>query len=111
MNSFWRAIRVVSASLYTLSGTSSQESFAETGWYIVGCGKIQGAQDLGFAEAQDKIREDLSEQRFNRLASDYVMKRLPGMALDGPIRDKALSLRLLKPVLRQHAVKSCRAIT
>lgn len=46
----------------------------DTGWYIVGCGAIQAAQNLSLTQAQEKIREELIEQRFNKLASDYVMK-------------------------------------
>lgn len=55
-------------------GQFSEPIELESGWYIVGCGRVHPAQNLTFAEAQEKIRDELSEQRFNRLASDYVMK-------------------------------------
>ncbi|RMF75815.1 MAG: hypothetical protein D6744_13010 [Planctomycetota bacterium] len=55
-------------------GQYSEPVELESGWYIVACGKIQRAVVPSFMEIQDKIRENLMEQRFNELANDYVLR-------------------------------------
>jgi len=44
-----------------------------TGWYIVQCGTINAATQTPFSEMQDEIRSELRNQRFIKLAGDYVV--------------------------------------
>jgi hypothetical protein len=45
-----------------------------TGWYVVGCGRVQPASQRSFAEVQDEIRSELMERRFNKLSVEYVLR-------------------------------------
>lgn len=52
--------------------THTQPIQTDTGWFIVGCGKINHATAGTFAELQDQLREELEDERFNRLVNNYV---------------------------------------
>lgn len=54
------------------SGQFSEPIELESGWYIAGCGKVQNAHTPTFGEIQQKIRDDLREERFNKIANEYV---------------------------------------
>lgn len=56
------------------TGQTSAPIETDTGWYISGCGQIRGGKTYTFAESQDKIRSALIEKRFDRLASDYILR-------------------------------------
>ncbi|MFO0838970.1 MAG: peptidylprolyl isomerase [Phycisphaerae bacterium] len=56
------------------SGQFTEPLETPTGWIIAGCGKIAPAVHKTFAEAQDQIRDELTDERFNQLASDYVIR-------------------------------------
>ncbi len=57
----------------------SERQFSEpleiaAGWILVGCGRITPAVKRSFAEAQDQIRDELTERRFTTLSNEYVVK-------------------------------------
>ncbi len=45
-----------------------------TGWYIVGCGKVQHAVTKSFRDVQTEVRRQIEDERFNAMTSDYVIK-------------------------------------
>jgi hypothetical protein len=55
------------------SGQHTEPIELETGWYIAGAGKVTLAREIPFAEAQPTIRDDLREERFNKVANEYVL--------------------------------------
>jgi len=55
-------------------GQISEPIETETGWFIVKCGRIEGGTSEPFVEVQDRIRRKLTDERFNRLAADYVLR-------------------------------------
>lgn len=57
----------------TSAGRYTEPIELESGWYIAGCGKVTLAREIPFAEAQPTIRDDLREERFNKIANEYVM--------------------------------------
>ncbi|MBI5865157.1 MAG: peptidyl-prolyl cis-trans isomerase [Planctomycetes bacterium] len=64
----------ISAPVFSFStGQHTEPIELEGGWYIAGCGKVELARDIPFAEAQPRIRDDLREERFNKLANEYVL--------------------------------------
>ncbi len=61
----------------------------ESGWYIVRCGKLTAAKQPTFAEAQDQIRAELLERKFDKLSADYMIRLAEDAtisSLDGFIR-------------------------
>lgn len=56
------------------SGQFSEPIEMEDGWMIVGCGEVQIARTIAFEEAQEKIREDILQRRFEKLTTEYVLK-------------------------------------
>lgn len=65
----------ISARVFKLgSGQHTEPIETEQGWYIVGCGKIEPAIEPSFAEVQEKIRDELMEERYNRLAAEYFVR-------------------------------------
>lgn len=55
-------------------GQTSEPLETATGWYIVKCGRIQPASHRAFTDAQDEIRRELMERRFNKLSVEYVLR-------------------------------------
>lgn len=47
---------------------------AETGYYIGGCGEAIPATKAEFVDVQEEIRAELENERFTRLASDYIYR-------------------------------------
>jgi hypothetical protein len=45
-----------------------------TGWCIVQCGRIEPATKTVFADVQEEIRTELENERFNKLAGDYIYR-------------------------------------
>jgi hypothetical protein len=43
-----------------------------TGWVIVRCGKITPAVTASFADTQERVRNELTERRFNALLLEYI---------------------------------------
>lgn len=56
------------------TGQTSEPIELDDGWYIVSCGAISPGKTHTFMEVQEKVRKQLTEQRFDRLASDYIMR-------------------------------------
>jgi parvulin-like peptidyl-prolyl isomerase len=56
------------------AGWTSDPLETETAWYVVRCGRIEPGGQRSFTEAQDEIRADLRERRFNKLSAEYVLK-------------------------------------
>jgi parvulin-like peptidyl-prolyl isomerase len=64
-----------SKAIFTLAeGQFSDPAEVATGWYIVGCGKIEPAQQRSFQDVQDQLRRELMERRFQKLSVEYVLK-------------------------------------
>lgn len=55
-------------------GQVSEPIETESGWYLVKCGRVDAPQTRSFQEAQDEIRDRLRDEKFNRLAAEYVVK-------------------------------------
>ncbi|MBU0637413.1 MAG: peptidylprolyl isomerase [Planctomycetes bacterium] len=55
-------------------GQRSEPFETERGWFIVECGQVELARQLSFVDVQDELRRELSERRFNELASEYVLR-------------------------------------
>lgn len=55
-------------------GQFTEPMQTDVSWCIARCGKINQGKVTSFEEAQDKIRETLREQRYNKLATDYVLR-------------------------------------
>ena len=53
-------------------GQHSQPIKTDTGWYIVGCGKIHHAERSSFEDVQDEIRTELENERFAKRANAYI---------------------------------------
>lgn len=65
----------ISARVFKLgSGQHTEPIETEQGWFIVGCGKIEPAVEPSFAELQEKIRDEMMEERYNRLAAEYFIR-------------------------------------
>jgi PPIC-type PPIASE domain len=65
----------LSARIFQFSpGQTSDTIETERGWFIVRCGTVNSAKTFTFEEAQDKIRDDLKQRRFDKLASEHVRK-------------------------------------
>ncbi len=47
---------------------------AGTGWYIGGCGEVIPATKTAFVDVQEEIRSELENERFIRLAGDYIYR-------------------------------------
>lgn len=56
------------------SGQYSDPIETPTDWYIVQCGKIEPATKTPFEDVQEEIRAELEDRRFNKLASDYIVR-------------------------------------
>lgn len=54
-------------------GQVSEPVEGPEGWYIVGCGEIERGHHDAFADVQAGIRETLLNEKFNRLANEYVV--------------------------------------
>jgi parvulin-like peptidyl-prolyl isomerase len=64
----------ISQPIFAMStGQSTEPIELESGWYIAGCGRVTLAREIPFAEAQPTIRDDLREERFNKVANEYVL--------------------------------------
>jgi hypothetical protein len=64
----------VSAPIFTFAtGQYSEPIQTERGWYIARCGQIKPAVRREFAEVQEEIREQLLEEKFQRLSAEYMM--------------------------------------
>ena len=57
-----------------VAGQVSEPIETDVGWYIVKCGEVRPAAEKTFAEVQDQIRAELSERRFAKLSTDYVLR-------------------------------------
>jgi parvulin-like peptidyl-prolyl isomerase len=55
-------------------GQYSEPMETEAGWYIVKCGRIKPAEEPSFAAAQEQIREELSERKFEKLSAEYMIR-------------------------------------
>lgn len=55
-------------------GKFSEPIETDTGYLIVACGTIVPAVTSPFLDIQEKVREQLIDERFNRLASDYIIR-------------------------------------
>lgn len=55
-------------------GQTSEPIETVTGWCIVRCGEIQPAVQKSFQEVQETLREEVFRERFNKLASEYMLK-------------------------------------
>lgn len=55
-------------------GQVSEPIETESGWYLVKCGRVEASKTTSFQEAQDEIRDRLRDEKFNRLAGEYVVK-------------------------------------
>lgn len=55
-------------------GQVSEPIETQQGWYVVRCNKITPARNPAFTDVQDEIREILTEEKFQRLAMDYMNK-------------------------------------
>jgi hypothetical protein len=55
-------------------GQVSEPIEATTGWYIVRCGRIVPAQQVSFMDAQDRVRQFLTEEKFNELTSEHLVR-------------------------------------
>jgi hypothetical protein len=55
-------------------GWTSDPLETDSAWLVVRCGRIEPGGQRSFTEAQDEIRADLRERRFNRLSAEYVLK-------------------------------------
>lgn len=65
----------ISTAAFQLSaGERSEPIETPTGWYIVKCGKVTEARTIPFEEAQSALRQEMMDNRFNRTATDYVLK-------------------------------------
>jgi hypothetical protein len=47
---------------------------SERGWCLVKCGAVSPAGQVSFAEAQEDIRRQLSEDKFNQELAEYVLR-------------------------------------
>lgn len=56
------------------TGQVSAPIETESGWYLVGCGRIDEPKTISFQDAQDDLRDRMRDEKFNRLAGDYVLK-------------------------------------
>ncbi|MEW6198339.1 MAG: peptidylprolyl isomerase [Planctomycetota bacterium] len=56
------------------AGQVSEPIETEAGWYVVKCGEVRPAAEKTFAEVQDQIRAELTERRFAKLSTDYVLR-------------------------------------
>jgi hypothetical protein len=54
-------------------GQVSEPLETDTGWYIVKCGRIEEATRRSFAEAQSEIRKLLTDERFARQSTRYIL--------------------------------------
>lgn len=55
-------------------GRHTEPIQTETGWYIAQCGKINPATKTPFIDVQDEIRVELGNERFGKLAGDYIYR-------------------------------------
>ena len=55
-------------------GQHTEPIETEAGWYIAQCGKIMPATKTPFADVQEQIRVELENERFTRLAGDYIYR-------------------------------------
>ena len=55
-------------------GQISEPIETATGCYIVQCGRIEPATKTPFVDVQEELRIELENQRFNKLAADYVFR-------------------------------------
>jgi parvulin-like peptidyl-prolyl isomerase len=55
-------------------GQTSDAIETDTGWYIVGCGRVEAAHQAPFVDVQDKIRAELMDRRFDKLSIEYVLR-------------------------------------
>jgi hypothetical protein len=46
----------------------------DAGWYIAQCGKVIPATQAAFADMQEQIRAELENERFTKLAGDYIYR-------------------------------------
>ena len=53
---------------------ASEPVETENGWYIVRCGKITPGTQASFTDVQDEIRQRLTEQKFERLSTRYMVE-------------------------------------
>lgn len=56
------------------SGQYSEPQEIETGWVIVRLGAVKPAVTPTFEQAQEDIRKTMIEERYNKLANEYVVK-------------------------------------
>jgi peptidyl-prolyl cis-trans isomerase SurA len=65
----------ISSKIFDYStGQKSEPIELEDGWYIVACGAISPGKTYTFMEVQEQVRHGLTEERFEQLASDYIMR-------------------------------------
>lgn len=55
-------------------GQVSEPLETEAGWYLVKCGQVRPKHEQSFAEVQAQLRSELTERRFARLSTDYVLR-------------------------------------
>jgi hypothetical protein len=55
-------------------GQYSEPIETPTGWCIVQCGQIEPATKTPFADVQEQLRVELENERFAKLASDYIYR-------------------------------------
>lgn len=89
----------VSRRIFSFSqGQVSEPVELPHGWVIVKCGRIESSVAPSFSEAQDAVREQLMEERFNQFSADYLT-RLAEQASISDTRDfiMAATTRALEP--------------
>ncbi|TWT43885.1 Foldase protein PrsA precursor [Phycisphaerae bacterium RAS1] len=55
-------------------GQTSEPIETPRGWYLVQCGKIEPERSVSFSQAQEVIRKELGEERFNALANTFIQR-------------------------------------
>ena len=74
----------VSARVFELeSGGFTEPIETEHGWFIIGCGKIVAARNDAFSDVQAELRTELENQKFGKLAGDYIFHLAEKATIDG----------------------------